>query len=239
MSTPIYLQPRLLLIGLLGFYSGLPLALTASTLTAWLADAGVERAAIGLFAAIATPYAFKFLWAPLLDGVRLPVLHRLLGRRRAWLLVTQLLLACALAAMLWANPAHAPELTALVGVIIATLSATQDTVIDAYRVERLAPEEQGGGAAMATLGYRIGMLVSGAGALYLADKHGWEATYLIMAALAASGIVVTLCMKKPVIASDSEAIQTGQVALTGLPPRGAPRNDVMHRSGILCCPSAR
>lgn len=194
-TIPIYLQPRLLLIGLLGFYSGLPLALTASTLTAWLADAGVERAAIGLFAAIATPYAFKFLWAPLLDGVRLPILHRLLGRRRAWLLVTQALLACALAAMLWANPAHAPQLTALVGVIIATLSATQDTVIDAYRVERLAPEEQGGGAAMATLGYRIGMLISGAGALYLADRYGWEATYLIMAALAASGIIVTLLMR--------------------------------------------
>ena len=97
--------------------------------------------------------------------------------------------------MLWANPAHAPQLTALVGVIIATLSATQDTVIDAYRVERLAPEEQGGGAAMATLGYRIGMLISGAGALYLADRYGWEATYLIMAALAASGIIVTLLMR--------------------------------------------
>ena len=204
MSTPIYLQPRLLLIGLLGFYSGLPLALTASTLTAWLADAGVERAAIGLFAAIATPYAFKFLWAPLLDGVRLPVLHRLLGRRRAWLLVTQLLLAAALASMLWANPAHAPELTALVGVIIATLSATQDTVIDAYRVERLAPEEQGGGAAMATLGYRIGMLISGAGALYLADRYGWETTYLIMAAIAGSGMVFTLAMRSTDTA-DTEA----------------------------------
>ena len=220
MLLPIYLQPRLLLIGLLGFYSGLPLALTASTLTAWLADAGVERAAIGLFAAIATPYAFKFLWAPLLDGVRLPVLHRLLGRRRGWLLLTQALLALALAAMLWANPGHAPELTALVGVIIATLSATQDTVIDAYRVERLAPEEQGAGAAMATLGYRIGMLVSGAGALYLADRYGWEATYLVMAALAGSGMLVTLAMKTPVIASDSEAIQhVPPRETTGLPRR--------------------
>lgn len=191
----IYLQPRLLVIGLLGFYSGLPLALTASTLTAWLSDAGVERTAIGLFAAIATPYAFKFLWAPLLDGVRIPILHKLFGRRRAWLLLTQVLLAVAIAAMVVANPANAPQLTALVGVIIATLSATQDTAIDAYRVERLEKEEQGAGAAMATFGYRIGMLVSGAGALYLADKYGWESTYLIMAALAASSIIVTLLMR--------------------------------------------
>lgn len=191
----IYLQPRLLLIGLLGFYSGLPLALTASTLTAWLSDAGVDRTAIGLFAAIATPYALKFLWAPLLDGVRIPVLHGWLGRRRAWLLVTQVLLATAIAAMIVANPASAPQLTALVGVIIATLSATQDTVIDAYRVERLADGEQGAGAAMATFGYRIGMLVSGAGALYFADRFGWEMTYAIMGVVAASSVVFTVFMR--------------------------------------------
>lgn len=196
-TLPIYLQPRLLLIGLLGFYSGLPLALTASTLTAWLADAGVERAAIGLFAAIATPYALKFLWAPLLDGLRLPLLHALLGRRRAWLVLTQVLLAMAITAMTLANPAYAPQLTALVGVMIATLSATQDTVIDAYRVERLPKAEQGAGAAMATFGYRIGMLVSGAGALALADALGWEMTYAIMGAVAASSVVVTVLMRAP------------------------------------------
>lgn len=192
---PIYLQPRLLVIGLLGFYSGLPLALTAGTLTAWLSDAGVERAAIGLFAAIATPYAFKFLWAPLLDGVRIPVLHALLGRRRAWLLLTQIFLAAALTVMAMVDPGLAPEATALVGVIVATLSATQDTVIDAYRVERLPKEEQGAGAAMATFGYRIGMLVAGAGALYLADKAGWEMTYHLMGAIAASAILLTLIMR--------------------------------------------
>lgn len=191
----IYLQPRLLVIGLLGFYSGLPLALTAGTLTAWLSDAGVERTAIGLFAAIATPYAFKFLWAPLLDGVRIPVLHALLGRRRAWLLLTQVFLAAALTVMAMVDPGLAPEATALIGVIVATLSATQDTVIDAYRVERLPKEEQGAGAAMATFGYRIGMLVAGAGALYLADKAGWEMTYHVMGAIAASAIFLTLIMR--------------------------------------------
>lgn len=195
MKLPTYLQPRLIVIGLLGFYSGLPLALTLSTLTAWLSDAGVERATIGLFAAISTPYAFKFLWAPLLDGVRIPVFGTLLGRRRSWLLVTQLFLALAIAWMAAVNPAVNPWLTALAGVVVATLSATQDTIIDAYRVERLAPEEQGSGAAMATFGYRIGMLVSGAGALWLAEKQGWHATYVIMAAVAGSAVLLTLAMR--------------------------------------------
>ncbi len=186
-----------ILIGILGFFSGLPLALTASTLTAWLSDAQVTRASIGLFAAIATPYAFKFLWAPLLDGLRLPLLTARLGRRRSWLLVTQALLASAIALMAFTNPSINPWMTALVGVIIATLSATQDTVIDAYRVERLPTEEQGTGAAWATFGYRIGMLVSGAGALALADQLGWHSTYLIMACVMGLGVLLTLMMREP------------------------------------------
>lgn len=186
-----------MLIGLLGFFSGLPLALTASTLTAWLSDAEVTRASIGLFAAIATPYAFKFLWSPLLDGLRIPYLSARLGRRRGWLILTQAALALALAAMALTNPAADAWMTALVGVIVATLSATQDTIIDAYRVERLAPEEQGSGAAWATFGYRIGMLVSGAGALYLADNIGWEMTYFAMAAIMGSSLLMTLAMAEP------------------------------------------
>lgn len=190
------LKPQFLLIGLLGFFSGMPLALTASTLTAWLTDAKVERAAIGLFAAIATPYALKFLWAPLLDGLRVPFLSARLGRRRGWLLVTQILLATAIAVMGLTNPSVNAWLTALIGVMVATLSATQDTVIDAYRVERLEPQEQGSGAAWATFGYRIGMLVSGAGALYLADHIGWQLTYAVMAVVMGLGCVVTIAMKE-------------------------------------------
>lgn len=187
---------RFPLIGLLGFFSGLPLALTASTLTAWLADSKIDRAQIGLFAAIATPYALKFLWSPLLDGAKLPWLTKRLGRRRSWLLVTQALLALAMAQMAIVNPATDVWLTALIGVVIAFLSATQDTIIDAYRVERLTTEEQGTGSAWATFGYRIGMLVSGAGALYLADTIGWEMTYMLMAALVAASVGVTLLMKE-------------------------------------------
>jgi len=205
---PLLVKSRFLLIGILGFFSGLPLALTASTLTAWLSDAQVTRASIGLFAAIATPYAFKFLWAPLLDGLRLPWLTARLGRRRGWLLLTQLLLAGAIGAMAFTNPSLNPWLTALVGVIIATLSATQDTVIDAYRVERLPVEEQGTGAAWATFGYRMGMLVSGAGALYLADHVGWQSTHLIMAAVMAFGVVVTLAMR--------ETIESPRIVIPGL-----------------------
>jgi PAT family beta-lactamase induction signal transducer AmpG len=204
MFKSIWFSKRLWLIGFLGFYSGLPLALTASTLTAWLADAGVDRAAIGLFAAIATPYAFKFLWAPLMDGVRLPLIHYL-GRRRSWLLLTQILLAVTIAAMAIADPAIDPIKTALVGVLIATFSASQDIVIDAYRVERMAEEEQAVGAAMATFGYRIGMLISGAGALYLADQHGWNVTYLIMAAIMASAIIFTLFSKEPEVTKPPHA----------------------------------
>lgn len=200
MRSPI--DPSLILIGLLGFFSGLPLALTASTLTAWLADAQVARSSIGLFAAIATPYALKFLWAPLLDGLRIPFLTARLGRRRSWLLITQLLLATAIAAMAFTNPAVNPWMTALVGVIIATLSATQDTVIDAYRVERLRAEQQGSGAAWATFGYRIGMLVSGAGALYLADKFGWYTTYLLMATLVGLSIIITVYMHEAVASKE-------------------------------------
>lgn len=200
------IKPQLLLIGLLGFFSGLPLALTASTLTAWLADEKVARASIGLFAAIATPYALKFLWAPLLDGLRIPILTARLGRRRSWLLITQIMLASAIAAMAFTTPAIDPWMTALVGVVIATLSATQDTAIDAYRVERLTPEQQGSGAAWATFGYRIGMLVSGAGALYLADHVGWRMTYLFMAAVVASSLLITLLMRESSVAHtlDSE-----------------------------------
>ena len=193
------LQRRFLLLGLLGFFSGLPLVLTAGTLSAWLADSKVDRAAIGLFAAIATPYALKFLWSPLLDGVRLPWLTTRFGRRRSWLLVTQIMLTASIVLMGFADPAVNAWATALAGVVVATLSATQDTVIDAYRVELLPKEDQGTGAAWATFGYRIGMLVSGAGALALADAVGWRLTYMGMAGIMAMAMPLTLLMREPLI----------------------------------------
>ena len=183
-------HPRLWLIAILGFFSGLPLALTASTLSAWLAEAGVTTTTIGLFAAIATPYAFKFLWAPLLDG--LPLFPSRLGRRRGWLAASQALLKLFLALMAITDPTTSPGTMALLGLLVATCSATQDTVFDAFRVEHLPPEAQGNGAAFATFGYRIGMLASGAGALYLATDFGWTTTYFVMAGVMGLGVLVTL-----------------------------------------------
>lgn len=208
LGLKIYLTQSMLVVGLLGFFSGLPLALTAATLTAWLADSGVDRAAIGLFAAITTPYAFKFLWSPLMDGLRLPMLHRM-GRRRSWLLFTQILLAASITAMGTANPAIAPGTVALIGLAIAICSASQDIVIDAYRVERLSDTEQAAGAAAITFGYRIGLLVSGAGALALADHFNWHIAYFIMGGIMACALLLTLMIKEPAIESDE--ILAGQL----------------------------
>lgn len=224
----LYLQPRLLVIGLLGFFSGLPLALTAGTLSAWLADSGVDRTSIGLFAAIATPYAFKFLWSPLMDGVRLPILFHL-GRRRSWLLLTQLSLVAAIATMALYDPAHSPLMVAFVGLLIATASASQDIVIDAYRVEFLPAAEQGAGAATATFGYRIGMLISGAGALWLADHYGWSEAYFIMAAVMALGAGLTLFIKE--VAGDGWQV-TGERSRDSLPPQAGGIREVTGEASL-------
>jgi MFS transporter, PAT family, beta-lactamase induction signal transducer AmpG len=187
-----YATRPLMIVCALGVASGLPLALTASTLTAWLANAAVDRSAIGLFAAVALPYACKFLWAPLVDGMRLPVLSRLLGRRRSWMVLTQCLLAIAIAVMGLSNPAQTLLFTAVMALIVSFLSATQDIVIDAYRIESLSPEQQGAGAACLTFGYRVGMLISGAGALAVSDALGWSVTYAVMGGAMLMAIFVTI-----------------------------------------------
>jgi MFS transporter, PAT family, beta-lactamase induction signal transducer AmpG len=192
-----YFTRPLLTILCLGFASGLPLALTASTLTAWLSEAKVDKTAIGFFAAVATPYTLKFLWSPLMDNLPFPVLSRLFGRRRGWILATQIALVGSLLLLAVASPDVNPWATGLVALIVAFFSASQDIVIDAYRVEILTPEEQGEGAAMIQLGYRLGMLASSAGALYLAEKTGWHATYVVMAALMGLGIATTLFAQEP------------------------------------------
>ena len=154
--APASAPPRRLTITLLGFSSGLPLALTASTLTVRLAESGVNKATIGLFAGVSLAYAFKFLGAPFVDALKLPVLTRLLGRRRSWMAVTQTALIAALLVLAQA-PAAAPSFIGLCAVAVAVLSALQDIAIDAWRVERLTPEEQGMGGTYAVLGYRLGV----------------------------------------------------------------------------------
>lgn len=192
-----YFTPMMLRLMVLGCFSGLPLALTASTMSAWLKDAGVDIKTIGLFAAVAVPYSLKFLWSPLVDAMPLPVLHNMLGRRRSWMVLSQLGLAVVMALMAFANPALDAGWLALLAVALAVCSASQDIVLDAYRVEAVPQQHLGHAVAMFTLGYRIGMLVSGAGALVLADMYGWQTTYLVMAALMISALLITLTAPEP------------------------------------------
>ena len=196
-SLAVYGQPRLLAILFMGFSSGLPLALTFGTLSYWLAEVGVSLTAIGLFGLVRTSYSLKFLWAPLIDRLPIPFLTARLGRRRSWALLIQLLLAAAILALGMTDPHVDPGATALAAVIVAFLSASQDIVIDAYRIELLLPEEQGAGAAATQWGYRFGMLASGAGALYAASFGGWHLAYAIMAALMGVGMVTVWLTPEP------------------------------------------
>jgi PAT family beta-lactamase induction signal transducer AmpG len=187
----------MLAILLMGFSSGLPLALTGSTLAIWLKESAVSLTAIGLFAQVGLSYNLKFLWAPVMDRVPVPLLTRALGRRRSWALVIQALLALALLAMALCDPNASPWRVALAAAAVAFLSASQDVVIDAYRVELLEEREQGAGAAATQVGYRIGMIASGAGALYLASYFGWFWSYAGMAALMLVGMTTVLLTREP------------------------------------------
>ena len=181
----------------MGFSSGLPLALTFGTLSYWLAELGVSLTAIGLFGLVRASYSLKFLWSPLIDRLPIPILTRRLGRRRSWALTIQFLLGLAILALGMTDPQVDPALTALAAVVVAFLSASQDIVIDAYRIELLLPEEQGAGAAATQWGYRFGMLASGAGALYAASLGGWHIAYALMAALMAVGMVTVWLTPEP------------------------------------------
>lgn len=213
-TIKIYGRPRLLAILGMGFASGLPLALTGSTLALWLADAHIAMSEIGLFALVAVSYNFKFLWAPLIDRLAIPGLTAWLGRRRSWALVFQLGVALSLAGMALTDPVTAPVATAVMAVLVAFFSASQDIVIDAYRVELLRTEEQGAGAAATQFGYRLGMIASGAGALYAAEAWGWPAAYLVMAGLMSIGVATVLSTPEPVV----ERPPRGGFAATVLAP---------------------
>ena len=190
----MYADWRVLLILPLGIASGLPLLLTFSTLSAWLATVGVSRSAIGAFALVGTPYAFKFLWSPLIDRLPPPLP---LGRRRGWGITIQLGLVAAILGLGCCDPKRDLHLIGVLAVLVAFLSASQDIVIDAYRVEILGLEQQGPGAGMVQTGYRIGMLISGAGALMIAARAGWFAAYATMAALIGVGMLVFLLAPEP------------------------------------------
>ncbi|MBL4907367.1 MAG: AmpG family muropeptide MFS transporter [Sneathiella sp.] len=196
-AIAIYRDPRVLTILFLGFSSGLPLALTGTTLSLWLREEGITLTSIGLFANVATPYALKFLWAPLIDKMPLPIFGKLLGRRRSWMILTQICLILSIIGLGTTNPATNIEMTALFAFLVAFSSASQDIVIDAYRVEICDEKSLAAGAAAIVFGYRIGMLISGAGALYLATSVSWNLTFSVMAAFILVGVVTILLSKEP------------------------------------------
>ncbi|WP_245985987.1 AmpG family muropeptide MFS transporter [Azospirillum thermophilum] len=204
-AASLYLDRRVLAILFLGFSEGLPLALTGATLSVWLREGGVSKTAIGLFALVTMPYALKFAWAPLIDRLRLPVVTRLFGRRRGWALVTQVALAAALVGLGSTNPVEDLWWTAVLAVVVSFCSASQDIVIDAYRVEILEENEQAAGAAVLVLGYRFGLLAAGAGALYLAEFFGWHVAYYSMAALMGVGMITILLNREPKVAASADS----------------------------------
>ena len=193
----LYLDRRILALFILGFASGLPLLLVYSTLSFWLRQESVSLTEIGWFSLAGTAYGFKFLWAPLVDHIRIPVLAARLGQRRSWLLCAQVAVVATILALGATRPGEALTLTAFWAVALAFASATQDIVVDAFRIEMLDDEEQGSGAANFVNGYRIGTLAAGAGALILADVYGWFWAYAAMAALMVLGMAVTLWLPEP------------------------------------------
>ena len=205
-AVTVYFRPNVLVVMLLGFSSGLPLALTGTTLSVWMTESGVNLGTIGLFSLVGLPYTLKFLWAPLVDALDVPVLSRRLGRRRGWLLATQILLAGAIFGLGFNHPASAPVAVALGALMVATLSATQDIVVDAFRVERLDTSEQAAGMAGYVAAYRIGMLVSGAGVIAIVAAmeifavprdSAWAWGYAAAAACMVIGMIATLCAREP------------------------------------------
>jgi PAT family beta-lactamase induction signal transducer AmpG len=179
---------RMASVLLFGFSSGLPLGLTGSTLQAWMTHEKVDLKTIGIFSLVGLPYTLKFLWSPLMDAWVPP----LFGRRRGWLLLTQLFLALAIGAMAATDPASQPVVMATIAFMVAFFSASQDIVVDAYRTDILVPEEYGLGSGAYVMGYRIAMLVSGALALILADQMPWKTVYLVMSFTMGVGVLTTL-----------------------------------------------
>ena len=179
-----------------GMASGLPSSLVFATLSIWLREEGLSRTAIGLLGIVATPYAINFLWAPLVDRMRLPALAAL-GQRRAWILSCQVALCIAIVGMGLGDPVAAPIALAVWALAVAFVSATQDVAIDAYRVEILEPEQYGAGAALAVYGWHMGAFLSGAGVLYVAEFHSWSWGYAFAAGCLALTMVVTLLAREP------------------------------------------
>jgi PAT family beta-lactamase induction signal transducer AmpG len=194
----------------LGFAAGLPFLLVFSTLSAWLKTAGISLSVIGFFGWVGITYSIKVFWAPVVDRVPLPLLDNLLGRRRSWMLLAQIGIMTGLIGMAGIDPTQNITAIALFALLVAFSSATQDVALDAYRIESVAKELQGAMAAMYIGGYRLGLLVAGAGALYLANFTNWSLTYTLMACLMLVGVITVLIIQEPAASINGNTRQREQ-----------------------------
>jgi PAT family beta-lactamase induction signal transducer AmpG len=239
-ALAVYLKPRVLIVLFLGFSAGLPLALSSSTLSVWMREAGVDLGTIGLFTLVGTPYTIKFLWAPVVDALDAPLLSGWLGRRRGWLVLSQLLMIGAIILLALCNPKISPwYLVFGAALLVAAASATQDIVIDAFRIESLDTSEQAAGMASYVAAYRVGMLVSTAGALFIVTGFeafgfgkdlAWSLGYVIMAAFVAIGIVTALLATEP---TRSAAVRAEHEHATNNPLRRVTRTAISAFSEFL------
>ena len=204
-ALSIYTQPRVLGMIFLGFSAGLPFLLVFSTLSAWLSDSGISRSVIGFFSWVGVTYSVKVFWAPVIDRLPLPFLTRVLGRRRSWMLVAQIGIAIGLICMANTDIHLHTQTLALCAVAVAFCSATQDIVVDAYRIEAVTAEFQGAMSATYVFGYRLALLVAGAGAFYIAEYTNWQTVYWVMAAIMSVGITTTLLIAEPQVSKDKAA----------------------------------
>jgi PAT family beta-lactamase induction signal transducer AmpG len=214
-SLAVFVERRSLVMLALGFAAGLPNLLIFDTLSAWLRDAGLSLKVIGVFSLATLSYSLKFIWAPLIDRTHVPLLTGLLGHRRSWMLVTQGLIIVGLWLIAGTDPASALGRMAVLAVLVGFSSATQDIVIDAWRIEAAEVSKQGALAAAYQWGYRISMIVAGAVPLLLADQFGWRLSYAVMAALMGAGVAAVL------LAPREREHEIRPIATEGLPARPA------------------
>lgn len=218
----VYFQPAVLRLFFLGFASGLPILLVFSSLSVWLREAGVERSTIGFFSWVSLAYAFKWAWAPAADRIELPVIAKRLGRRRSWLLTVQIGLILSISFMAFVNPQHNLYLMSIAALLVAFFSASQDIIIDAFRIESGTEKQQAAMAATYQIGYRLAMIVASAGALLLADHYqagdgydllAWRYTYLTMAVIMIVGLVTTLLSPEPTAHSSEQSSEKEQTSI--------------------------
>lgn len=236
----VYTRPPVIAMGFLGFSAGLPYMLVFTTLTVWLREAEVSRSAIGLFSWLGVTYSIKFIWSPVVDRLAFPGLSRLLGQRRGWMLAGQLGIATGLVGLAVVDPQRHLLPIAVFGLLVAFSSATQDVALDAFRIEKVAVDLQAAMASTYILGYRIAVLVSYTGALFVADYLSWSVAYLGMAALVSVGIVTVLLVAEPGHHTDRTALEHEQRVRDFL-ARSAAMNPTLRRLrawliGAVVCP---